>query len=244
MMKKLESVQYNAALIVSGCWKGTSMDKINSELGWEFLKDSRNFLRLYLYYKIKNNMTPRYLTFLAKSFPANITTRFSNSFFPYCDKKWNLLDNSLKESPSLSVFKTNFLKNIRKPARKYYDIKDRKGIRFLTKLRVEFSDLREHRFRHNFNCESSICRCGAGEESNIHYLTSCNLFSEQRTHLYDTVHPLIPNFNTLSDDEKTSYFLFGNKLLKKEINKDILLATIKFITATKRFDKLEAFNET
>ena len=28
MMKKLESVQYNAALVVSGCWKGTSMDKI------------------------------------------------------------------------------------------------------------------------------------------------------------------------------------------------------------------------
>ena len=114
----------------------------------------------------------------------------------------------------------------------------------MTKLRVEFSDLREHRFRHNFNCESSICRCGSGEESNIHYLTSCNLFSEQRTHLYDTVHPLIPNFNTFSDDEKTNYFLFANKLLKKEINKDILLAIIKFITATKRFNKLEAFNET
>ena len=244
MMKKLESVQYNAALIVSGCWKGTSMDKINSELGWECLKDRRNFRRLSLYYKIKNNMTPRYLISLAKSFPANITNRFSNSFFPYCDKKWNLLDNSLKESPSLSVFKTNFLKNIRKPARKYYDVKDRKGTKILTKLRVDFSDLREHRFRHNFNCESSICRCGVGDESNMHYLTSCNLFSEQRTRLYDSVRPLIPNFNTLSDDEKTSYLLFGNKLLKNEINKDILFATIKFINATKRFDKLEAFNET
>ena len=78
----------------------------------------------------------------------------------------------------------------------------------------------------------------------MHYLTSCNLFSEQRTRLYDSVRPLIPNFDTLSDDEKTSYLLFGNKLLKNEINKDILFATIKFINATKRFDKLEAFNET
>ena len=78
----------------------------------------------------------------------------------------------------------------------------------------------------------------------MHYLTSCNFFSEQRTCLYNSVRPLISNFNALADDEKTSYLLFGNKALKNEINKDILLATIKFINANKRFDKLEAFNET
>ena len=76
------------------------------------------------------------------------------------------------------------------------------------------------------------------------YLISCNIFSEQLTRLYDHVRLLIPNFSTLTNDEKTNYLLFGNKLLKKEINKDILLATINFINATKRFDKLEAFNET
>ena len=81
MMKKLESVQYNAALIVSGCWKGTSMDKIYSELGWESLDERRNFRRLSLYYKIKNNLTPKYMVSLAKNFPGTITSRFSNSFF-------------------------------------------------------------------------------------------------------------------------------------------------------------------
>ena len=35
MMNKLESIQHNAALIVSGCWKGTNMDKLYKELGWE-----------------------------------------------------------------------------------------------------------------------------------------------------------------------------------------------------------------
>ena len=83
MMNKLESIQYNAALIVSGCWKGTSMDKLYKELGWESLKDRRYFRRLSIYYKIKNNLTPQYLVALARDFPSNgITSRFSNSFFP------------------------------------------------------------------------------------------------------------------------------------------------------------------
>ena len=36
-MEKLESVQYSAALAVTGAWKGTSRDKLYGELGWESL---------------------------------------------------------------------------------------------------------------------------------------------------------------------------------------------------------------
>ena len=35
--KKLKSVQYSAALAVSGAWKGTKTDRIYEELGWESL---------------------------------------------------------------------------------------------------------------------------------------------------------------------------------------------------------------
>ena len=37
LMSRLEQVQYRAALIVSGCWQGTSRDKLHDELGWESL---------------------------------------------------------------------------------------------------------------------------------------------------------------------------------------------------------------
>ena len=40
LMMKLESVQYQAALAVTGAWKGTRRIKIYEELGWETL-DSR-----------------------------------------------------------------------------------------------------------------------------------------------------------------------------------------------------------
>ena len=37
LMDLIERVQYKAALIVSGCWQGTSREKLYDELGWESL---------------------------------------------------------------------------------------------------------------------------------------------------------------------------------------------------------------
>ena len=61
IMKKIESVQYSAALAVTGAWKGTSRDRLYEELGWESL-DSRRWTRwLTLFYKIVNKLTPAYM---------------------------------------------------------------------------------------------------------------------------------------------------------------------------------------
>ena len=60
-MKLIEQVQYKAALIVTGCWQGTSRDKLYDELGWELLSDRRWLRRLSLFYKISNGYTPSYL---------------------------------------------------------------------------------------------------------------------------------------------------------------------------------------
>ena len=48
LMKAIESVQYQAGLIVAGCWKGTSKIKLYKELGWESLAERRTFHRLSL----------------------------------------------------------------------------------------------------------------------------------------------------------------------------------------------------
>ena len=44
--QKLESVQYNAALAITGCFCGTSREKLYSELGLESLSD-RRYYKLY-----------------------------------------------------------------------------------------------------------------------------------------------------------------------------------------------------
>ncbi len=59
-MEKLESVQYSAALAVTGAWKGTSREKLYEELGWESLSLRRWSRRLVLFYKIVNGITQDY----------------------------------------------------------------------------------------------------------------------------------------------------------------------------------------
>ena len=59
--------------------------------------------------------------------------------------------NVLK-STSLSLFKTNLNKFVRPKGNIFFSIRDSLGIKLLTKIRVCFSDLRDHRFNHNFNC--------------------------------------------------------------------------------------------
>ena len=97
MMAKLESIQYQTALIVSNCWKGTSQLRLYKELGWESLSERRKFRRLSLYYKILNDKTPVYLKQHIKPLKENSTNRYSNSFFPFCKTHWESLSVELKK---------------------------------------------------------------------------------------------------------------------------------------------------
>ena len=60
-MEKIESVQYSAALAVTGAWKGTSRDRLYEELCWESLDSRRWTRRLTLFYKIVNKLNPAYM---------------------------------------------------------------------------------------------------------------------------------------------------------------------------------------
>ena len=132
LMKKLESTQYQAALAVSGAWKGTNRSKIYNELGWESLNDRRTYRRQIQLYKIIKGLTPDYLktpipptrNHLFGNRPNNViknmfcrNDRFLNSFFPNSIKIWNELGPELRGSKSLSIFKNQLLK-IYRPAKK------------------------------------------------------------------------------------------------------------------------------
>ena len=59
-MEKLESVQYSAALAVTGTCRGTSRERLYTELCLESLSSRRWSRRLTLFYKIVNDLTPVY----------------------------------------------------------------------------------------------------------------------------------------------------------------------------------------
>ena len=60
-MDKVERVQYQAALAVTGAWRGSSRLKLYEELGWESLSDRRWCRRMLHLHKILDNKTPCYL---------------------------------------------------------------------------------------------------------------------------------------------------------------------------------------
>ena len=61
LMAKAESIQYQAALAVTGAWQGSNRSKLYEELGWEALSDRRMCRRILQIHNIINNKTPSYL---------------------------------------------------------------------------------------------------------------------------------------------------------------------------------------
>ena len=59
--QKLESIQYNAALAITGAIRGSSREKLYQELGFESLKQRRWFRKLCYFFKITKNESPKYL---------------------------------------------------------------------------------------------------------------------------------------------------------------------------------------
>ena len=72
-----------------------------------------------------------------------------------------------------------------------FGVLDIEGVRLLTSLRVQFSDLREHRFRHRFHCSNPTCLCQTGIEDNEHILLHCLRYTNYRKDLLDHVSNIV-----------------------------------------------------
>ena len=84
LMKLIEQVQYKAALIVSGCWQGTSRERLYEELGWESLCERRWARCLTTFYKIKNGLAPSYLSeHIPEHNETDISFRHRNARAPF-----------------------------------------------------------------------------------------------------------------------------------------------------------------
>ena len=243
-MNLIEQVQYKAALLVSGCWQGTSREKLYQELEWESLSDRRWCRRMTMFYKISNGMTPSYLlNHIPEQTTPNVclrnnitrppfsrTERYVNSFFPFCIKNWNNLDNTIKPAPTLSVFKTNLVKFVRPKGNTFYSIRDRYCVKLLTKIGVSFSDLRDHRFNHNFNCLNPTCLCCLGDKTTVHFLLCCPRYNNLRISYLSKISDILrSDISVLPNDHLTRILMYGNE-------------SIYFIKKSGRFEKLEAFS--
>ena len=198
-------IKYNAALTITGAIKCTSKERIYNELGIESLSNRRWYRRMCLFWKIINKSAPFYLSDLLpnKQFSRNPNRQnlltscqrnndyFANSFFPYCTDQWNALDLNVKNIQTISLFKKNLLKTIRPTPTSVFDVTDYSGLKLLTRLRLNLSHLKEHKFRHNFrDTVNPLCSCGSEAETVSHFLLHCPHYTNIRLTLLESVYAI------------------------------------------------------
>ena len=218
--EKLESIQYKAALAITGAIQGTSRDRIYAELGLESLKGRRWYKRLSCMFKIMNEQAPSYLINLIPKYNQIIRTRnshipifhcrkdcFKYSFFLTTLRDWFNLDENIRNSESISIFKNRLLSFIRPVQNSVFNIFDPKGLKLLTRLRLEFSRLNEHIFRHNFEeCVNPLCPCSLKTEDTEHYLLHCHHFTPLRINLMNSVNSVLIILNPYQTLIKKKFF--------------------------------------
>ena len=111
-------------------------------------------------------------------------------------------------------------------------------LKFLTRLRLGFSHLNEHRFRHNFKgCTNPLCSCSFEIEDTLQYLLYCHHFSQHCIDLINSVKSILEYFESLSDNVKKDILLYGESRLDGNSNKFILEAKLTYIKGTDRFSR-------
>ena len=205
---RIESIQYKACIAITGAIPGTSRERLYRELGLESLSDRCWFRKLTFFYKIVKGLPPPHLTkYVNLRCNSNYQTRSGNknnlqefscrtnsfkySFFPFCVREWNKLDNTIRDAESIKQFKLMLKNFLSLNQRSLFSIHDQEGVKLHTRLRLQFSHLKEHKFRHNFkDCVSPMCDCGAETETTSHFFLRCQFFANERSKLLDDVYQI------------------------------------------------------
>ena len=97
------------------------------------------------------------------------TDPFKYSYFPNCIQEWNKICVSVRNLP-FTIFKNFLLKSIRPKPRSIFGLHNPTGLKYLTRIRLGLSHLREHKFKHNFQDSiNPICSCGSDIETTEHF---------------------------------------------------------------------------
>ncbi|PJE78524.1 hypothetical protein CI610_02532 [invertebrate metagenome] len=195
----LEKINLEAARIVTGLPIFTKKEFLYLETGWLPLSKRRDARKLSLFYSIVNNLAPTFLIDLLPMYIGNIAPYnlrnadlfreqhfrlqlSKNSFFPSTSKLWNDLHNTIRNSPTLSSFKSNLKKSM--TVNNIYDkhfisYGPRKLNILHNRIRNRASALSYDLFRANL-VDSPACQCGHPCEDSYHFFFNCPLYNNLR----------------------------------------------------------------
>ena len=94
------------------------------------------------------------------------------------------LSGEIRSIESSKQFKKTIVDFIMPKENSIYAIHDISGLKLLTRLRFNFSNLNEHKSRHNFkNTVNPMCSSGFGPETTVQYLFRYKLYTQPRLDL-------------------------------------------------------------
>ena len=217
-MQKIRISTDKAALAITGAIQSTSREKIFQKLVLESLKSRRWFRGLCLccMFKIIKHEAPNYLISLIPKREQTFKTRnkhlptyncrtdcFKYSFFPCTLNDWFNLDVGIRNSESISIFKSKLLSFIHLLQNNIFNIFAHEGLKLLTRLRLGISHLNEQRFIHNFQeYMNPVCPCSLEIEDTSHYLLHCHHFTLHCIDLMNSVKSICSNFESITDNNK------------------------------------------
>ena len=144
-----------------------------------------------LFHKITNGLLPdypnSYLNFASqqnhplRSVKAS-KIRFVSKRAKSIKKSFSLTVSNLKadirNAKSISMFKKLIVS--KKHENSLFSVYDPLGEKFLTRLRLKFSHLKEHKLKHGFaDTINPMCACGPDFETTEHFLLRCHFHSTQ-----------------------------------------------------------------
>jgi hypothetical protein len=222
--------------------------RLYKELGWLSLEKRRQYQKLLIAFKIKNGITPNFLNNLfpetvGHSTPYNLRNRndynivntrtelLRNSFIPSCIALWNNIPEHIRDSDTLTSFKSQLTNHCFKPPKIpcFYSTGSRVLSVMHSRLRNNCSNLNSDLFLNRLRPNSTCENCGHEREDAEHYFMQCPFYTNERLRLFrDTshLHPL--SVNTL---------LQGKVSRPDEENIFIFKHVQIFIKDTKRFDR-------
>ena len=112
-----------------------------------------------------------------------------------------------------------------------------KGIKLLTRRRLDLSHLREHKFKHGFlDSLNAVCSCGQNIETSTHFLLYYSNYSNERLTLLNIIRNIDRNILDKNDLKVTETLLYDDSSSDHTNNTLIINATMEFLIASRRFD--------
>ena len=127
---------------------------------------------------------------------------------------------------------------IRLSANSFFNRDNPKGIKFITRLWLGLSHLREHKFKHSFQDSlNPFCNGDLDIESTSYYLLHCSTYITERRTLLSTIENIDSNLVNLSEPVLVKTLLFGSNSFDTNANTNVHYAIIEYVLSTKIFEE-------